>query len=177
MALALVEAISASQPARPNKNRIVIATDASSSMMRILMFFLTNIPNYACWAIQNVPTAKNINLVYIRCQEWKCRCSLNGVNNREILKTVGKNIREARLKAGLTQECLAELAGVHVQTIGAIEHGGFPFAVTTFARISQFLETSPNRLLDGLEPPDSARTARIKKALIRKRVPRRTRGD
>jgi DNA-binding XRE family transcriptional regulator len=74
-------------------------------------------------------------------------------------------------KAGLTQECLAELAGVHVQTIGAIERGGFPFAVTTFVRVSQFLEISPNRLLDGLDEPDPQRTARIKKAMARKRAP------
>jgi transcriptional regulator with XRE-family HTH domain len=93
------------------------------------------------------------------------------VSNREILCLIGRNIREARQKAGLTQECLAELAGVHVQTVGAIERGGFPFAVTTFARVSQFLEISPNRLLDGLESPDPTRTARIKKAMARKRAP------
>ena len=95
------------------------------------------------------------------------------MNNREILRVLGRNIRQARLNAGLTQECLAELAGVHVQTIGALEHGNFPFAVTTFARLSQFLESSPNRLLDGLKPPDQERTARIKKALVRKRAPRK----
>lgn len=94
------------------------------------------------------------------------------MNNREILRVLGRNIRQARLNASLTQECLAELAGVHVQTIGAIEHGNFPFAVTTFARLSQFLESSPNRLLDGLKPPDQERTARIKKALARRRAPR-----
>jgi len=93
------------------------------------------------------------------------------VSNREILRMIGRNIREARQKAGLTQECLAELAGVHVQTIGAIERGGFPFAVTTFARVSQFLEISPNRLLEGLDEPDPQRTARIKKAMARKRAP------
>jgi transcriptional regulator with XRE-family HTH domain len=95
------------------------------------------------------------------------------VNNREILRVLGRNIRQARLNAGMTQECLAELAGVHVQTIGAIEHGSFPFAVTTFARLSQFLESSPNRLLDGLKRPDPERTERIKKALSRKRAPRK----
>jgi transcriptional regulator with XRE-family HTH domain len=94
------------------------------------------------------------------------------VNNREILRVLGRNIRHARLKAGMTQECLAELAGVHVQTVGAIEKGVFPFAVTTFARLSQFLEISPNRLLDGLKPPDRERTARIRKALARRRAPR-----
>lgn len=94
------------------------------------------------------------------------------MNNREILRVLGHNIRQARLKAGLTQECLAELAGVHVQTLGAVENGRFPFAVTTFVRLSQFLETSPNRLLEGLKPPDQMRTARIKKALSRRRAPR-----
>ena len=94
------------------------------------------------------------------------------MNDREILRVLGRNIRQARLNADLTQECLAELAGVHVQTIGAIEHGNFPFAVTTFARLSQFLESSPNRLLDGLKHPDKERTERIKKALARRRAPR-----
>ncbi len=93
------------------------------------------------------------------------------MNDRDILRLIGRNIREARQKTGLTQECLAELTGVHVQTIGAIERGGFPFAVTTLARLSQFLETSPNRLLDGLKRPDPRRTERIIKALARKRAP------
>lgn len=44
-------------------------------------------------------------------------------------------------------------------------------AVTTFARVSQFLEISPNRLLQGLDEPDPQRTARIKKAMARKRAP------
>ena len=96
------------------------------------------------------------------------------MNDRQILSLLGRNIRQARLQAGLTQECLSKLSGVHVQTIGAIEHGHFPFAVTTFTRISQFLESTPNRLLDGLRPPDPERTARIKRAFARKRLPRKT---
>lgn len=93
------------------------------------------------------------------------------MTNREILFLLGKNIRAARMEAGLTQECLAELVGIHVQTISAIEHGSFHFAVTTFARLSQFLEISPNRLFEELKPPDPQRTARIKKALARQRAP------
>lgn len=88
----------------------------------------------------------------------------------------GQRIREARLKANMTQECLGELVGVHWKTIGHIERGTYPIALIIFARLSQFLETSPNRLLDGLEPPEPKRTARIKKALARKRAPaKRTR--
>ena len=79
----------------------------------------------------------------------------------------------ARTRANMTQGCLAELAGVHWKTIGHIERGTYPIAITTFARLSQFLETSPNRLLDGLEPPEPKRTAQIKKALARKRAPAR----
>ena len=75
------------------------------------------------------------------------------------------------MKANLTQECLAELVGVHWKTIGHIERGSYPVALTTFARLSQFLETSPNRLLDGLGLPDAQRTAHIKKAMARKRAP------
>ena len=89
-----------------------------------------------------------------------------------MLRLFGKRVREARHKANLTQECLAELVGVHWKTIGHIERGSYPIALTTFARLSQFLEISPNRLLDGLEAPDPQRTARIKKALARKRAPR-----
>ena len=88
-----------------------------------------------------------------------------------MLRLIGRHFREARLKANLTQECLAELAGVHWKTIGHIERGSYPVALTTFARLSQFLETSPNRLLDGLNLPDPERTARIKKAMARKRAP------
>ena len=88
-----------------------------------------------------------------------------------MLRLIGRHVREARLKASLTQECLAELVGVHWKTIGHIERGSYPIALTTFARLAQFLDRSPNRLLDGLEPPDPSRTARIKKALARKRAP------
>jgi DNA-binding XRE family transcriptional regulator len=93
------------------------------------------------------------------------------VTDTQILRLFGQRVREARRKSNLTQECLAELVGIHWKTIGHIERGSYPIAMTTFARLSQFLETSPNRLLDGLKPPDPQRAARIKKALARKRAP------
>lgn len=96
------------------------------------------------------------------------------MTNQQILRLFGQRVRDARLKANMTQECLAELANVHWKTIGHIERGSYPIALTTFARLSQFLEISPNRLLDGLESPDPKRTARIKKALARKRAPKRS---
>ena len=90
-----------------------------------------------------------------------------------MLALIGENVKAARLKANLTQECLAELVGVHWQTISHIENGKFPFAVTTFTRISQALTISPNRLLEGLPAPNRERMENVKKALARKRQPKR----
>jgi len=89
-----------------------------------------------------------------------------------MLRCIGENVKTARLKANLTQECLAELAGVHWQTISYIENGKFPCSVVTFFKISQALMTSPNRLLEDLPEPDEARAERIKKSLARKRKPK-----
>jgi DNA-binding XRE family transcriptional regulator len=92
-----------------------------------------------------------------------------------MLRHVGRNIRLARLKAGVTQECLAELVGVHWQTISGIERGRYPFSVITLVRISQFLQISANRLLEGLKPPDPKWTRMVSKAMARKRAPARFR--
>jgi DNA-binding XRE family transcriptional regulator len=94
------------------------------------------------------------------------------VTERQILRQIGENMKMARLRANLTQECLAELAGVHWQTVSYIENGKFPASVVTFFKISQALETSPNRLLDGLPELDQARADRIKKVMARKRKPK-----
>lgn len=91
------------------------------------------------------------------------------MTDRQILRLVGQNIKAARLKANLTQECLAELVGVHWQTISNIENGKFPFPVTTLARLCSALDVSANRLLDGLPAPDTRRAEEIKKAMARKR--------
>lgn len=88
-----------------------------------------------------------------------------------MLRAIGRRCREARLNANMTQECLAELVGVHWKTIGHIERGSYPVALSTFVRLSQFLEFSPNRLLDNLGLPDPKRTMRIKKAMARIRAP------
>ena len=60
------------------------------------------------------------------------------------------------------------LAGVHWQAVSYIESGKFPFSVTMFARLSHFLRVSPNRLLDGLKPPDEKHLTRVMRSLARK---------
>lgn len=93
------------------------------------------------------------------------------MTDRELLRMIGRNVRAARLEVGFTQECLAELVDVHWKTLGRIERGEFPFAVTTFARLAQHLHVSPARLLAGLPAPDAKRMEKITKALSRKRKP------
>lgn len=76
------------------------------------------------------------------------------------------------MKANLTQECLAELVGVHWQTISYLEKGKHPHSVAMFVRISQVLDASTNRLLDGLPEPDRKHIERVKRMLARKRKPK-----
>jgi DNA-binding XRE family transcriptional regulator len=93
------------------------------------------------------------------------------VTDRQILRLIGANVKAARMKAGLTQECLAELTSVHWQTISNIENGKFPFPVTTFTRICQALGVSANRMVDGLPEPDERQIEKTKKVMARKRKP------
>jgi transcriptional regulator with XRE-family HTH domain len=94
------------------------------------------------------------------------------VNDRQILRSIGKNVQRTRLQAGLTQECLAELIEVHWKTLSGIERGLFPFAVTSFARIAKHLGVTADSLLEGVEPPDPKRAAAVRKAMARKRRPK-----
>jgi DNA-binding XRE family transcriptional regulator len=98
-------------------------------------------------------------------------CFLWGVTERQMLRLIGANVKTARTKANMTQECLAEIAGIHWQTVSYIENGKYPASIVTIAKLTQALEVSANRLLEGLPPLNPDRTARIKLALARKRKP------
>ena len=93
------------------------------------------------------------------------------MTERQLLRRIGQNVKLARSQADLTQECLAEIVGVHWQTISNIESGKVPCSLVTFAKISQALDVSPNRLLDGVPTLDPQRVENIKRAKARKRRP------
>ena len=94
------------------------------------------------------------------------------MNDHQILRCIGSNVKKARLQAGLTQECLAELVGIHWKTLSGIERGLFPVGVTSFALISQHLGVTADSLLAGVEKPDPKRANTIRAAMARKRRPR-----
>ena len=68
----------------------------------------------------------------------------------EILRLFGERLRELRTERGLTQEQLAELAGVDRNYIGQIERGERNVALVNIVRIAQALKVQPADLLIGL---------------------------
>jgi transcriptional regulator with XRE-family HTH domain len=61
----------------------------------------------------------------------------------------GHNVARARDLAGITQEGLSELCGIHPTEISRIENGRRDVKITTVARLSQALGTTPGALMDG----------------------------
>jgi transcriptional regulator with XRE-family HTH domain len=59
----------------------------------------------------------------------------------KILEYFGARVREIRRRHGLSQEKLAELAGVHRTYIGMIERAEKNLTLTNIERISKALDT------------------------------------
>jgi XRE family transcriptional regulator, fatty acid utilization regulator len=61
---------------------------------------------------------------------------------------LGKNLRAAREKLGLTQEEVGARSGVQAGEISRIEHGKRDPQVSTLEKIAAAVEMPPGRLLD-----------------------------
>ena len=68
-----------------------------------------------------------------------------------ILLVIGGNIRHYRGQAGLTQEQLAELAGLHRTYIGQVERAEKNLSARNIAKIARALQVAPHELL---KPPE-----------------------
>ncbi|MGA3083844.1 MAG: helix-turn-helix transcriptional regulator [Thermodesulfobacteriota bacterium] len=68
--------------------------------------------------------------------------------DESILKKFGKRVREERLKLNLSQEKLAERAGLHRTYIGMIERAEKNITLENIDRIASALEISIKNLLD-----------------------------
>jgi len=67
------------------------------------------------------------------------------------LKILGKRIAELRKQQGLTQEQLAEKAGMAAHSLAYIEQGlRFPRYLTTFQKIAKAMNVSVHELFKGL---------------------------
>jgi transcriptional regulator with XRE-family HTH domain len=61
---------------------------------------------------------------------------------------LGKNLRAARKKLGLTQEDVAERSGVQAGEVSRIERGKRDPQVSTVERLAAAVEVPPGQLLD-----------------------------
>jgi len=68
----------------------------------------------------------------------------------EILKAFGNNVRCLRIKKGLSQEQLADLAGLHRTYIGGIERGERNISLENIVKIAKALGIDPTTLLGGI---------------------------
>lgn len=68
-----------------------------------------------------------------------------------------ENLKEARLKKGITQKDVAEIIGVAKSTYSLYESGGREPSVETIKKIASFLQVSADMLL-GVETDDESTT-------------------
>jgi transcriptional regulator with XRE-family HTH domain len=64
---------------------------------------------------------------------------------------LGQNIRRLRRARGLSQEQLAEAAGLHRGTIHVLENGHREPRASTIVRLSAVLECQPSAFYEGIE--------------------------
>ena len=92
-----------------------------------------------------------------------CRCQAgteggeilgNRAESQELIR-LGRRIRELRLSAGMSQETLAEKAGISPNTVSRIEGGLTEMYVETFRKLAQALGADAGGLLCQEDKPDS----------------------
>lgn len=69
----------------------------------------------------------------------------------ELAQILGVRLREYRVKAGLTQEALAEKAEMHPTYIGQVERGEKNLSIASLARITGALEVPLSELFADIE--------------------------
>lgn len=62
----------------------------------------------------------------------------------------GRRVRERRTSVGLSQEALADLAGVHRTFVGIIERGESGPTLATIVRLAAALDIDPGLLISGM---------------------------
>jgi transcriptional regulator with XRE-family HTH domain len=86
------------------------------------------------------------------------------INALPMLRRLAENIRHRRLALGLTQQRLAERAGMSVKYLGKLEagrkNGAICPSVMIFSALCQALETTPNELLEQSPPPAGSKRQR-----------------
>ena len=72
---------------------------------------------------------------------------MNENKKENLVCKFGKRIHFERIKRGLSQEKLAELADLHHSTISTIERGTFSATLDSVEKLSKAFEMKPHELL------------------------------
>ena len=70
-----------------------------------------------------------------------------------VIDTFADNMRELRMRAGVSQEMLAEKSGLHRTYIGSVERGERNIALLNILTLATVLDTDADTLLTGLRRP------------------------
>ena len=76
---------------------------------------------------------------------------MKSLTEQAILLALGQRIRESRHQRSISQEQLADIAGVHRTYVGMVERGEKNVTVLTLARIASALELNIEDLIGGLD--------------------------
>ena len=72
------------------------------------------------------------------------------MSNPDPRKVFGKRVRKLRLRKGLSQEKLAELADLHRNYVGGIERGERNVALLNIVKLAHALGIRPAKLLESV---------------------------
>jgi transcriptional regulator with XRE-family HTH domain len=73
--------------------------------------------------------------------------SLPDVDEKDLQRTLGRNLQSLRKARGLSQEAFAEMLGVHRTYLGGIERGERNLTLKSLERIAGRIEVDPLALL------------------------------
>jgi transcriptional regulator with XRE-family HTH domain len=71
----------------------------------------------------------------------------------DLLTVFGKTLRRFRVKRKISQERLAEIAGLHRNYVGCVERGKQEVGLPVICKLAAALRIKPARLLRGLPRP------------------------
>lgn len=72
------------------------------------------------------------------------------MQNQELLRAFGKHLRDLRKRRSLSQEKLAELAGLHRNYAGLLERGGSNPTLLAIVALGRALNVRPYKLIEKL---------------------------
>ena len=73
------------------------------------------------------------------------------MKDAKIKNECGKALRKFRMAAGLSQEALAELAGIHRNYVGDVERGERNIAIVNLVRLASALKIPLSRIIQEMK--------------------------